>query len=134
VSGVLPTPTSNDENLQYRQGVELLHVVDSPPSPTLAVEELQPHHYWEIADPDNQVPPVDDSSESERKAPYDHLGHVPRRTSLPAPVYLQLVSGDNTVEDEDVSATSQTGTQAQVVMPVSQPVSTDAEPVPDLVL
>ena len=103
------------------------HVVASPPSPPLAVEELQPQHYWEIADPDDQVPPVDDSNESELKTPYDHLGHVPQRTSLPAPVYLQLVSGDSDVEQQDVPTTSSTA------MPIPQPVSTDAQPVPDLV-
>jgi len=133
-------PTTNNTSLQHRQRAQ-------PPFPEalagdVVVEESQLHHYWEIDDGAEQIPAStehrlsDDSSDVEVKTAYDHLGHVPRRNTVPPPVYLQLLTDDSSnviQQDVGLSAVADTGTQAQSTVPESQSVSTDAQPVPDIV-
>jgi len=100
----------------------------------VVLEESQLHHYWEIDDAADPVPASAerlssaDSSDVEPKTPYDHLDDVPRRDTLPPPVYLQLVTDDGSVVEHDVATAAQT----QATVPGSQALSTDPQPDPDI--
>jgi len=115
--------TGSVNAVQYRQVVDVPDAVSSSPGHPVTVESPPPgHHYDEIADTD-QVPASDavvvDSADTEPKTPYDHLGPVPPRPTLP-PVYLQLI--DNSVEQPDVPTTSQTtAIQKRAAVTPSQP-------------
>lgn len=129
--------TNNDNSPQYRQGTHPPQVVARSSSQLgVVAEESQLHHYWEIDDAD-RGPPVErtdaDSSDVEPKTLYDHPGHVPQRNTLSTPVYLQLITDDDVVEQQSVPTASQTGTESFVMVPVSQALSAAGEPVQDIV-
>jgi len=120
----VPLP-GNDNNVQYHEAVDLPNIIVNSPS------QSQLHYYSEIDETQialehQNVPPVEcavaDPSDTQVKTVYIHPVNVPQPSTLPPPVYLQLLADD---EQHDVPTTSQTGTQAAY----PQALSTDGEPV-----